>query len=179
MLVYKMNKDKRFLNALDDWGTILTDTYERNAAEGLTIEGNNLPIAIVYKDEGIQKTYMVPEGINTINISKIYNDLKFDTQSEGKFVKIESFGRTLIMFYVRYDDMLLNDKPALEFISNVFAENPQKYKQPEIKNHYLVITLVQEDGDTFVLDNGSYGTTGGEAIVTIDPKLKNRMLEDE
>lgn len=178
MLVYKMNKDKRFLNALDDWGTVLTDTYELNAAEGLTIEGNNLPIAIVYKDGGIQ-TYMIPEGINTINIYKIYNDLKFDTQSEGKFAKLESFGRTLIMFYVRYEDMLLNDKPTLEFISNVFAEKPQMYKQPEIKNHYLVITLVQEDEDTFVLDNGSYGNTGCEAIVTIDPKLKNRMLEDE
>ena len=24
-----MNKDKNFLNALDDWGTILSDTYER------------------------------------------------------------------------------------------------------------------------------------------------------
>lgn len=175
-----MKQDKRFLDALDDWGAILTDTYERNAADGLTIEGNNLPIVIVYKDDSIiyrmiHHKHMILEGINTINIYKIYNDLKFDKQAEGKFAKIKTFGRTLVMFYVKYDDMLLNDTPAKEFILNKFAENPLKYKQAEIKNHYLVMTLVQE-GDKFVLDNGSYGTTGDDAIVTIDPKLKSRML---
>lgn len=31
-------KDKNFLNKLDDWGSILTDTYENAAGKGVTLE---------------------------------------------------------------------------------------------------------------------------------------------
>lgn len=169
-----MKQDKEFLNALDDWGTILTDTYERNAVL-ITIEGQDIPIEIDYMDSD-HVNYVTPKGINSLQINKIYNDVRYASPIEGEFNIIKGINK-LIIFHVYYEDLLINDIPAEEFILNMFDKDPQEYRFAKIRKSKSIKIGLAIKNNRFVLDNG-YNTTFDDAIINIVPHLKNKMLDE-
>lgn len=169
-----MKQDKNFLNALDDWGTILTDTYEKNARL-ITMEGKDIPLNIDYMD-GDHVNYVKPNGINSLQINKIYNGARYASPIEGEFNIVKEFNK-LIIFYVNYEDLLINNIPTGEFILNMFEEDPQNYRFAKIRKTKSVIFTLVYKNNKFVLGNG-YKNTFDDVVINIAPYLKNKMIEE-
>ena len=67
-----MNKDKNFLNALDDWGTILTDTYEQHTDE------------VIYNSEG----FLITKTDRNNDDSEIISTVNFTNEGGTTFANI-------------------------------------------------------------------------------------------
>lgn len=67
-----MNKDKNFLDALDDWGTILTDTYEQHTDE------------VIYNSEGL----LITKTDKNNDDSEIISTVNFTNEDGTTFVDI-------------------------------------------------------------------------------------------
>ena len=67
-----MNKDKNFLNALDDWGTILTDTYEQHTDE------------VIYNSEG----FLITKTDKNNDDSELLANVNFTNEGGTTFANI-------------------------------------------------------------------------------------------
>ena len=77
-----MKQNKNFLNALDDWGSVLTDTYEKaiNVYEVVPVKNENgeLVVPIYYIDEHpnadlVKDCVKIPDGVTKIEHGGMYN----------------------------------------------------------------------------------------------------------
>ena len=180
MLVYNMKQDKRFLNALDDWGSILTDTYERNIVRCIEVTGRDINVNIGYKSKEGFLLNTVTKGVHSLVINKIYDDPK--NGKEGKFIIVKPVVTQYINFYVHYEDLIINGIPADEYILNMFANNPNKYEGAELHpDRYIIMTLFKDEhnlpGEPFNYYESRFSRAHKNIKTKINPQLKEEMLK--
>lgn len=175
-------KDKNFLNALDDWGAILTDTYERNAVKCIEVTGNDITVSIGYKTDEAFLLYAETEDVHSLVINKIYNNPKIAQGEEGKFIITQPFSTSFINFYVHYEDLTINGISSEEYILNMFANEPDKYEGAEIHpNRFIIMSLIRDDnnlpGEPFNYFESGTGKAHKNIKTRINPQLKEEMLK--
>ena len=107
-----MKQDKNFLNALDDWGNVLTDTYERaNDYHTLfvgVIKGESYPFNINLVD--YKKLFELKPNVNlgyeycgaTMSINKDLINLTLNTEEYFKDLDVIEFNLNLIGITTSY-----------------------------------------------------------------------------
>ena len=117
-------KDKNFLNALDDWGTILTNTYEDAADKSCTM---NLKWSV---KQPVYKFYKEENNINYIKrtdeVGGRSNSLKFINIEDPEVFEIRAVGGKgykkggIIDCTIRtpMKNILIDDKPLIDLIFN-------------------------------------------------------------
>lgn len=147
-------KDKNFLNKLDDWGSILTDTYENAAGKGVTLEllqlASSWDYVLVEEREFVDVMEMSNsnfERFSTITFKDIYTPetLKIRKNKMAGFPDAYEI-HTII------DNVLFDGKPIID----KFKIAPEKFNSD--KN----LTIITEPGTKNIssMINTSYKNFG-------------------
>ena len=147
-------KDKNFLNKLDDWGSILTDTYEEAAGKGVTLEiihlAGSWDYVLIEEREYVDVMEMGNsnfERFSTITFKDIYTPEILKVRKNKMAGYQEAYDIHTII-----DNVLFDGKPIID-----------KFKiAPEKLNSDKSLTIITEPGTKNIssMINTSYKNFG-------------------
>ena len=174
-------KENEFLNSLNDWGSILTDTYERNATNQIEVTGDDIAVAISFKHNDFIFNTTI-NRVTSLQINKIYDYSKKSGGEPNKFTVVKYPNIRFIGFFVYYEDLLIDGIPAEEYILNYFENNPESFQDVEIHPEKYIVMSVRKDDNNLPGEPFNYFETTPNKTVQniktkISPNLKNKMLQ--